>query len=287
MVSFSPPQVYGIIGQPLEHSLSPLIHTIGFQSLGLDAVLTPWPMGPEKLPLFFEAFRLLNFQGACVTRPHKEAVLPFLDEISDRARTLGAVNLIHWRDGLIRGDNTDAQGFLAPLKNRGLPPATRVLLLGAGGAARAVAAGLRELGLGDLTVCAPSDRRPAELARDFGLKAAPWDRRGEIPCEMVVNATPLGLAGRGEGETAYQAEWFAGRPGLAYDLVYTPRMTRFLAEARAAGWETIDGLAMFMGQAEAQFLAWTGRRLPPEAGRKAAEALDGPAATCQNRTRLL
>jgi shikimate dehydrogenase len=273
MVPFSPPQIYGLIGQPLGHSLSPLVHTTGFRSLGLDAVLTPWPLASEDLPLFFQAFRLLNFQGACVTLPHKEAVLPFLDEVSDRARALGAVNLIYRRGGLVRGDNTDAQGFLAPLKDRGLSPATRVLLLGAGGAARAAAAALRELGLSDLTVCAPSDRRPAELAKVFGLKAAPWDRRGEIPCELVVNATPLGLKGRAEGETAYRAEWFAGRPGLAYDLVYTPRTTRFLAEARAAGWETIDGLAMFLGQAEAQFLTWTGRSLPPEAGRKAAEAL--------------
>jgi len=273
MASFSPPEIYGIIGQPLGHSLSPLVHTTGFRSLGLDAVLTPWPLGPEKLPLFFEAFRLLNFRGACVTIPHKEAVLPFLDEISDRARALGAVNLIHRRDGLLCGDNTDILGFMAPLKERGLSPATRVLLLGAGGAARAAAAGLKELGLNELTACAPSDRRPAELARAFGLKTAPWDRRGEIPCELVVNATPLGLAGRAEDETAYRAEWFAGRRGLAYDLVYTPRTTRFLAEARAAGWETIDGLAMFLGQAEAQFLTWTGRRLPPEAGRKAAEAL--------------
>ena len=273
MVSFSPPQVYGIIGQPLGHSLSPLVHTTGFRSLGLDAVLAPWPLGPEKLPLFFEAFRLLNFQGACVTRPHKEAVPPFLDGVSDRARTLGAVNLIYRRDGLILGDNTDVLGFLAPLKNLGLSPATRVLLLGAGGAARAAVAGLRELGLSDLTVSAPSDRRPAELARAFDLKTAPWSRRGDIPCELVVNATPLGQKGRAEGETAYQAAWLAGRPGLAYDLVYTPRTTRFLAEARAAGWETIDGLAMFLGQAEAQFLAWTGRPLPPEAGRKAAEFL--------------
>jgi shikimate dehydrogenase len=91
---------------------------------------------------------------------------------------------------------------------------------------------------------------------------------------LVVNATPLGLKGRAEGETAYRAEWFIGRSGLAYDLVYTPRTTRFLAEAQAAGWETIDGLAMFLGQAEAQFFAWTGRPLPPEARRKAAQALD-------------
>ncbi|MDR2934349.1 MAG: shikimate dehydrogenase [Candidatus Adiutrix sp.] len=273
MPPFSPPQVYGIIGQPLGHSLSPLIHTTGFRSLGLDAVLTPWPLEVKELPLFFEAFRLLNIQGACVTLPHKEAVLPFLDEISDRARTMGAVNLIYRREGLVCGDNTDSLGFLAPLKDRGLPPAARVLLLGAGGAARAAAAGLRELGLRDLTVCSPASRRPAELARAFDLKTVPWDRRGELPCDLVVNATPLGLKGPAEGQTAYQAEWFAGRRGLAYDLVYTPRTTRFLAEAQAAGWETIDGLAMFLGQAEAQFLTWTGRRLPPEAGQKAAEAL--------------
>jgi len=289
MVSFDPPQVYGIIGQPLGHSLSPMVHTTGFKSLGLDAVLVPWPLGPEKLPLFFEAFRLLNFQGACVTLPYKEAVLPFLDEISDLARALGAVNLIYRqdgrRDGLICGDNTDVLGFLAPLKDRGLSPDTRVLLLGAGGAARAAAMALKKLGLKDLTVCAPSDRRPTELARAFGLKAAPWDRRGEIPCELVVNATPLGLKGRAEDETPYA--WFAGRPGLAYDLVYTPRTTRFLAEALAAGWETIDGLAMFLGQAEAQFLTWTGRPLPPEAGRKAAEALEPASPACQDMTGLI
>ena len=273
MPLFSPPQIYGIIGQPLEHSLSPLLHTTGFRSLGLDAVLTPWPLAAEQLPLFFEAFRLLNIQGACVTLPHKEAVLPFMDELSDRARIMGAVNLIHRQGGLIRGDNTDSLGFLAPLKDRGLSPATRVLLLGAGGAARAAAAGLRELGLRDLTVCAPSDRRPTELARAFDLKTAPWARRGEIPCELVVNATPLGLSGPAAGQTAYPAEWFAGRPGLAYDLIYTPRTTRFLSEARAAGWETLDGLAMFLGQAEAQFRTWTGRPLPPEAGQKVALAL--------------
>jgi len=145
--------------------------------------------------------------------------------------------------------------------------------LGAGGAARAAAAGLRELGLRDLTVCAPSDRRPAELARAFGLKTATWDQRAEITCELVINATPLGLKGPAESQTPYHYEWFAGRRGLAYDLIYTPRTTRFLAEALAAGWETIDGLAMFLGQAEAQFLTWTGRPLPPEARQKAALAL--------------
>jgi shikimate dehydrogenase len=273
MDQFSPPQVYGIIGQPLEHSLSPLIHTTGFRSLGLHAVLTPWPLERGQLPLFFKAFRLLNLQGACVTIPHKEDVLPFLDQISDRARALGAVNLIYRRDGLVCGDNTDILGFMAPLKDLGLPAGARVLLLGAGGAARAAAAGLKELGLNDLTVTAPSDRRPMELAKTFSLKTVPWSRRGEIDCELVVNATPLGQEGRGEGETAYQGEWFAGRRGLAYDLIYTPRPTRFLAEARAAGWETIDGLAMFLGQAEAQFLIWTGRRLPQEAKEKALQAV--------------
>ena len=270
---FSPPRVYGIIGQPLGHSLSPLVHTAGFKRLGLDAVLAPWPLEPEQLPLFFEAFRLLNLEGACVTLPHKEAVLPFLDAVSDRARALGAVNLIYRQGHLVLGDNTDVCGFLAPLKDRPLPAATRVLLLGAGGAARAAAFALKELGLSDLTVSAPSERRPAELARAFGLKTAPWNRRGEVACEIVVNATPLGLKGRAENETPYPEGWFAGRRGLAYDLIYTPRTTRFLAEAKGAGWDTIDGLAMFLGQAEAQFLTWTGRPLPPEAGQKAAAAL--------------
>ena len=273
MRDFPSPRLYGLIGHPLAHSLSPLLHTTAFQILGLPAVLAAWPLTSAQLPLFFQAFRLLNLEGACVTIPHKEAVIPFLDEISDRARVLGAVNLIHRREGRICGDNTDWPGFLAPLKDYGPAPETRVLLLGAGGAARAAAAGLRELGLQDITVTAPSDRRPAELARAFGLKTAPWAARGGLPCELVVNATPSGMAGPAENDTAYPADGFAGRRGLAYDLVYNPRLTRFLREALAAGWETIDGLAMFLAQAEAQFLIWTGRQMPPAAKRKAAEAL--------------
>ncbi len=271
MREFTPHRIYGIIGRPLDHSLSPLLHTTGFAALGMPAVLVPWPLPAEELPLFFEAFRLLDFGGAGVTVPHKRAVIPFLDDLTGRARTANAVNTLFWRgDGRLAGDNTDVAGFQAPWRDGGPPPAPsdRALILGAGGAARAAVIGCRELGLADLTVTARRPEAAEGLARDFGLRAAPWAERADIPADLVVNATPVGLAGRLESETPFPAEGFAGRRGLAYDLIYTPAATRFLREARAAGWRTVNGLPMFLGQAEIQFRLWTGRALP-EAAREA------------------
>ncbi len=260
-----PFKMYGIIGFPLNHTFSPRLHTAAFRDLGISAALSPWPVPPEKLPVFMEAFRLLDIQGACVTIPHKQTVIPYLDALTDRARSLGAVNLIYRQEGRICGDNTDLPGFLVSLKDQ--PPAagSRALLLGAGGVARAVAVGLLSLGFADITVTSPTAERSAALARAFDLKVVPWERREEAPADLVVNATPLGQQGGHEGETGYRAEWFAGRPGLAYDVVYTPAETRFLRDARAAGWRTVGGMDMFLGQAEAQFFIWTGRHLPESA----------------------
>ncbi len=275
MSDFTPHRIYGVVGYPLGHSLSPLLHTTAFQALGIPAALVPWALEPAQLPDFIRAVRLLNIQGACVTIPHKQAVIPLLDEVTDRVRAIGAANLLYWRDGRLWGDNTDILGFIEPLKQN--PPAagTRALILGAGGAARAVAAGLQALDLTDITVTDIVEDLPESLARDFHLQRVPWDRRGEIPADLIVNVTPLGMKGRFETETPYPAEWFAGRTGVAYDIVYSPFETRFLWEAQNAGWRTIGGLGMFLAQADAQFLAWTGRHLPEEAKRKTAEALGG------------
>lgn len=262
-------KLYGVIGHPLGHSLSPVLHSTGFQILGLPAALLAWPVEPGKLPAFMEAFRLLNIQGCCVTIPHKEAIIPLLDEVSERAGAVGAVNLIYRRDGLLCGDNTDVPGFMEPLRER-LPAggAPRVLLLGAGGAGRAAAAGLLELGLTDITVAYRSKAFPQEFAENSGLKQVPWAGRLDVPADLLINVTPLGLKGAHVDETPYPAELLAGRPGIAYDVVYTPFETRFLREAARAGWRTIGGLPMFLAQAEAQFFTWTGHRLPLEAKEK-------------------
>lgn len=270
---FLPVALYGVIGWPLAQSLSPLIHNTAFQACGMDAVYLRWEIAPDRLEAFAAAFRLLGMRGCSVTIPHKVAIMPFLDEISPLARAVGAVNTLYWRGDRLCGDNTDVAGFMAPLLARDLPRATPVLLLGAGGAARAAAAGLREYGFRELFVCSPSNRSHLPLAEAFGMQAVTWEERHEVPAGLVINATPLGMRGKAEDETPYDfgAARAADGPGLAYDIVYNPLRTRFLAEAEAAGRQCLGGLEMFYAQADAQFRLWTGRGLPPEA-RAALEA---------------
>lgn len=274
MSDFTPYKIYGIVGHPLGHSMSPMLHTIAFRTLGIPAVMVPWSLEPEKFPAFVEAFRILDIQGASVTIPYKQTVIPYLDEVSDRVKTMDAANLIYRKDGKICGDNTDVIGFMAPLETARPDPGSRVLLMGAGGAARAVVAGLQMLGLRDITVADVVPDLAGPLVKSFGIKEAPWDARREVDADIIVNATPLGMKGKFFEQTAYPAEWLAGRKGLAYDVVYTPAETRFQREAREAGWSVISGRTMFMAQAEAVFRIWTGLSLPEEAKHAVAEELD-------------
>lgn len=273
MRHFTPPALYGVIGYPLTHSLSPLLHTIAFRELAIPGVLLPWAMKPEHLSAFIDSVRLLDIRGVCVTIPHKVSVIPLLDRVTEQVRSTGAANLIY-RDGdLLCGDNTDVPGFITPLQDAALPPTTRVLLLGAGGAARAVVVGLHELGLTDITATSGTEQRLAALAEDFDLKTIPWAERTDVPAELVINATPLGMKGAYEKETPFPAEVFANRSGIAYDIVYTPQETRFLRDAALAGWQTLSGRDMFVSQADHQFFRWTGQHLPDAAIRAVVSAL--------------
>ncbi len=264
----SPDTLYGIIGHPLGHSLSPLLHNWGFELLNLDGVYLAWPLEPEKLPDFLTAARTLPIRGVSVTIPHKQALL---DRVSGRARKVGAVNTLYWDGKDLCGENTDVPGFLAPLRGRTFAEA---LVLGAGGAARAVLAGLAELGVPRVRLTNRTAARARELAAEFGAEAIPWEERAAEGADLVINAGPLGMRGEHEGETPLTRERFSGR-GLAYDLVYNPLRTRFLAEAEAAGWETRDGLSMFVEQGRAQFRLWTGRELPADGAREVLRAALG------------
>ena len=260
-----PQELYGVIGWPLAQSLSPLVHNTGFRVLGIPAVYLRWEIPPERLGTFMDAVRLLPIRGCSVTIPHKQAIMPFLDVVSEAATLAGAANTLSWKDDALCGDNTDVAGFLAPL---GSVPLERMdaLLLGAGGAAHAVAAALRLRGCRQVRICTPGNNRHLELAERFGFTPVPWDERYAAPAGLVINATPLGMRGKHEGETPYD---FALAPqvadGIAYDIVYNPAETRFLREGAAAGRRCIDGVAMFFGQADAQFRIWTGQSLPEEA----------------------
>ncbi|MDF7671112.1 shikimate dehydrogenase [Orbaceae bacterium ESL0721] len=275
MSQFTPYSIYGIIGYPLGHSMSPLIHTISFQDHDIPAVLVPFPMPPEEIPTLFKSIRLLNIRGLCVTIPHKQTVIPFLDEVTDHVKKAGAANLIYWKGDKLCGDNTDIIGFIEPLRKRDLPAEYKsVLLLGAGGAARGAVVGLQDLGFTDITVTDIVDDLPQKLAEEFNLKMVPWDQRQNVEAQIIINSTPLGMQGKFEDQTAYDKEWFKGK-GIAYDIVYTPFYTRFRREAEEAGWESISGEDMFIGQANAQFKIWTGKDLSERAKEAVINSLQG------------
>lgn len=257
-------RAFGIIGWPLGHTMSPALHNWGFAQLGLDARYEPWPLRPEDLPAFMGRVRETPIHGLSVTIPHKRAVMPFLDRVSDRAEAIGAVNTLYWDDGELCGENTDVIGVVAPLRT--LDPLPRpALVLGAGGAARAAVAGLLELGL-EVAVSNRTRAKGESLAADFGVPCVDWDARMDDEWGLVCNTTPLGMSGHLADRTPFDADRL--RPdAVAYDIVYNPLKTRFLAEAEAAGRRTISGLEMFLHQGLAQFRLWTGRDMDEDGAR--------------------
>jgi len=247
--------VYGVLGHPVTHSLSPAMHNAGFSALGLDAAYVP--LDVTRLDGLKEFARAVNLRGLSVTIPFKLDVLPLLDEISPEAQAAGAVNTIAISEDRWIGRNTDAEGFLAPLKRR-VPSlnGVRASILGAGGAARAAALAL--LGEGAIvTVCARR-REAAEIVADaIGARTGEWPpRRGSW--DLLVNATPVGS--RALPEESPFAGPFDGT--LVYDLVYDPDPTALMEAAQRQGCATLGGLDMLVAQAERQFEIWTGQRPP-------------------------
>ncbi|WP_027361491.1 shikimate dehydrogenase [Halodesulfovibrio aestuarii] len=259
-------KLYGIIGHPLGHTMSPALHNSGFNMFSLQSVYMAFPTPPEKLADFMKSFRTVPIHGASVTIPHKEAVMRYVDKVTPRASAVGAVNTLYWEKDLIVGDNTDVLGFMAPLKDK-KNTSKKALVLGAGGAAKAVLAGLQELGTSDITICNRTLQRAEKLAATFKVNTITWDERGSVVADLVINTTPMGMAGEHVNETPYLAEMFTEH-GVAYDLVYNPLETTFLRAAKEAGWETIDGLHMFAAQGAEQFRLWTGKKLPHDHIRK-------------------
>lgn len=257
---------YGIIGWPLGHSKSPLLHNWGLKECGLPGTYVPWPTEPGKLKAFMAEVRVRKIRGVSVTIPHKQAVIPFLDGLTDRARAVGAVNTLFWREGRLLGDNTDVAGVMAPLAphRQALESA---LVLGAGGAARAACFALRELGVAALAVSNRTQAKAEALARDFGLAAVPWEERAARPWTLVLNATPLGMQGGDVDASPWPQDGF-GQVSLVFDMVYNPVRTRFIQDAQAAGVACLAGLNMFLHQGLAQFELWTGRTLDEKRARQ-------------------
>lgn len=261
--------LYGVVGSPIAHSVSPAMHNAAIRAAGINAVYLPFPA--TDADDFVDFARAFDLQGASVTIPFKVALLDRVDEIQPVARRIGAINTIKRESGRWVGGNSDAAGFIAPLaralERRGHEAQPlRASILGAGGAARAAAVALASIGA-RVTVHA-RDRRRAEAVADLvDGRVGSWPpSRGSW--DLIVNCTPIGMHPH-EDATPMEGASFDG--ALAYDLVYNPPQTRFLRDAAAVGCETIGGLQMLVGQAEEQFQWWFGSR--PAAGvmREAAE----------------
>ena len=248
---------YGITGWPLGHTMSPTLHNWGFGQLSIDASYSAWPVGPDDLATFMGQVRTRPISGLSVTIPHKQTIMKFLDHMTDRAKAVGAVNTLYWDGDTLCGENTDVIGILAPLKNLDARPLS-AMVLGAGGAARAALAGLKEMGIPNIAIANRTKVKGEALAADFGVACVDWDARMDASWGLICNTTPLGMSGDMENATPWDRNRFSPDT-IAYDIVYNPLETRFLREAKAAGCATISGLEMFLHQGLAQFRLWTGQ----------------------------
>lgn len=246
--------VYGVLGRPVARSLSPAMHNAGFAALGLNAAYVPFDTA--NLDGLRDLASAIGIHGLSVTIPFKQSIVPMLDDMAPSAAAAGAVNTIAIRDGRWVGMNTDADGFLQPLlrRNVGLRGA-RALILGAGGAARAVGVALRTQGA-SVAVTARRADAAAEAADAVGADTHPWPPSAGS-WDLLVNATPIGS--RAVPGRAYEGTI---EKGIVYDLVYDPDPTPLMRDAASAGCEVIGGLEMLVAQAERQFEIWTGQRPP-------------------------
>jgi len=254
----------GVMGWPVTHSRSPLIHNHWCASLAIDGAYVPLAVAPDAIGTAVRGLAALGFRGANLTIPHKEIVLPHLDSVDPAARRIGAANTVVVRpDGSLHGFNTDGLGFVASLAEQApafAPAGKRALILGAGGAARAIAVALEDAGC-MLRIANRTAERAATLVAETGLAATTvaWgDRSAALAgTDLLVNTTALGMS----GQPALEID-LAAMPvdGVVADIVYAPLETPLLAAARARGLAAVDGLGMLLHQAVPGFEAWFGVR---------------------------
>lgn len=253
-----------VIGDPVAHSLSPLLHQAMIDQTGAAYRYAVRTVRPEELPAFVRWAKDGGCAGFNVTMPHKEAILPLLDEVDATAASCGAVNTVCIREGRAIGHNTDGTGFLDSLAGQGFYPQGRtVLLLGAGGAAKAVGHALAAAGAGRIIVCARRLERTAALAAQLPgcgegiVLAQDAIQQAAAACDLLVNATPLGMA----GSPAFAGlDFLQAMPphAVVYDLVYHPRRTALLEAAARQGLRTVGGIDLLIRQAVRAFTFFTG-----------------------------
>ena len=271
----------GLLGNPVEHSLSPAIHNAAFQKLGLNLVYLAFRV--EAIGEAITGLRALGgFRGASVTIPHKVSAIPFLDEVEPTARHIGAINTIVANQGKLSGYNTDATGALRALRGGvGSLAGKRVMILGSGGAARAIAFAIAgEAEVAGLTLLGVDGNERSTLAKDLQSKTpltvaeAYLDEvslgRTLPDAQVLIHCTPIGMSPKTEASCVPAA--LLHEELAVMDIVYNPRDTRLLKDARQAGCVTISGLEMFLHQAVAQFELWTNQTAPADVMRAVLES---------------
>ena len=262
----------GVIGDPIEHTMSPAIHNAAFTKMGLDYLYVPFQVKPAGLCQAIDGMRALNIRGLNVTIPYKVTVIPFLDELDPLAERIGAVNTVTNDDGVLKGYNTDASGFLQALLKRGIKPKGKnVVILGAGGASRAISFILAERGA-HLFILNRQLKKAEELSSRLSTTFEKEVKALQLAAEnlaqvldgadILVNATSVGMS-PDINETPLPSNLL--KPGLiVVDIVYNPIKTRLLREAEEAGTETVSGVDMFVWQGALAFERWTGVKAPLE-----------------------
>lgn len=260
-------RVLAILGYPVEHSLSPAMQNAEFDRLGLDYVYVPAPVAPDNLEVCIKGLVAAGVAGFNVTIPHKQAVMRFLDEVSDDAALVGAVNTIKVENGRLHGYNTDIDGWVRDVQEDILLERSSVCLIGAGGAARAVAVGALKSGASRLFICGRNPETVSALASSLKEKMPDadisWkgmddqDCRAEVgACDIVVNTTPVGMDST--PGMPVPVDWLTENQYF-YDTIYTPAETELLRAARQNGCATRNGLGMLAYQGAVAFEIWTGQ----------------------------
>jgi shikimate dehydrogenase len=267
----------GLIGYPLGHSLSPKIHTAALKASGLEGSYSLFPIAPEDkqgLKDLLARVRSSEITGLNVTIPHKQNVIELMNELTPTAKSIGAVNTIYLREGKLIGDNTDAPGFLSDLKkfigNRELEIGKSAIVLGAGGSARAVVYALLNDGW-NVTLAARRIEQAQQLANSFPNYHLPVTTFTDLPLStfhLLVNTTPLGMTPNTE-TSPLPVNAVLSKQTFIYDLVYNPRETELVKDARAQGLSATTGLGMLIEQAALAFETWTGAKADRAAMQKA------------------
>lgn len=271
-------RICGVIADPIGHTVSPAMHNAAFEQVGIDCLYVPFQVKKEELGKAIAGMRALNIRGLNVTIPHKVAVIPFLDDLDDLAQRIGAVNTIVNDDGVLKGYNTDATGFLRALLERGVEPKGKtVSILGAGGASRAISLALVERGSNLIILNRTWDKVKEQADRISQLcqrevQALKLNKENLAKAlnkaDILVNTTSVGMSPDIE-ETPITADLIKP-PVIVFDIVYNPIKTRLLREAETAGAETISGIDMLVWQGALAFEKWTGLKAPVKVMREEA-----------------